>query len=262
MNAMNPYIVAILTIFVYMCVWFGIALAKKNNGLVDIAWGLGFVVATIVLLINFGGGLFREVLIASMIFIWGIRLATYLFVRNWYKAEDWRYANWRKDWKARGIFLPRSFFQIFMLQGTIMFALLLPIISVIAFENEYSNRLLVSDYLGIAFFTIGFLFEAIGDQQLYRFKSDPSNKGKILKSGLWKYTRHPNYFGEMMLWWGIFIISIPSGNIGFSILSPLLISFLLLKVSGVVLLEKKLNQRPEFVEYARKTSAFVPWFPK
>jgi len=245
-----------------MCLWFGIAHIKKNNGLVDIAWGLGFVIVTLVLLSTFWSESLRQMLITGMIFLWGIRLSGYLLLRNWGKPEDWRYANWRKDWTEKGIYYPRTFFQIFMLQGSIMFLILLPVIRTDAFENVNSNNLIWSDFIAILFFLIGFCFEAIGDYQLYKFKSDPSNKGKLMTAGLWRYTRHPNYFGEALLWWGIFILSIPAGNILLSLISPILITFLLLKVSGVVMLEKKLNLKPDFVEYKRRTNAFLPWFPR
>jgi steroid 5-alpha reductase family enzyme len=120
----------------------------------------------------------------------------------------------------------------------------------------------MSEVLGVVFWLVGFLFEAVGDYQKSKFKANPENKGKVMQSGLWKYTRHPNYFGDALLWWGIFLLAYPSGLVYLSIISPILMNFLLLKVSGVAMLEKKYSDNPEFEAYANKTNAFIPWFPK
>jgi steroid 5-alpha reductase family enzyme len=184
-------------------------------------------------------------------------LTLHIFLRNHGKPEDFRYANWRKEWGKHVVI--RSFFQVFMLQGFFMFIIALPIIIT---KASVPQKLGFIEIAGSIIWLIGFLFEAIGDYQLLKFKKLPENKGKIITTGLWKYTRHPNYFGECVMWWGIFIVSIPSGYFYISVISPLVLTWLLTRVSGVPMLEEKYKGNEEFEQYAKKTNSFVPWFPK
>lgn len=255
----NPYIYSGLLVFTYMCCWYCIALLKKDNGIVDIAWGIGFILIAFSTLFRFGDMMPRQLLISIVILIWGLRLAAYIFMRNKLKkGEDFRYANWRKQWGKT--FYWRSFLQVFMLQGTIMVAVALPIIHV----NTYNQFIPINyiDIFALLLFVIGFYFEAVGDWQMYLFKKNPSNKGKIMMEGLWKYTRHPNYFGEVVMWWAIFIISIQSHQIHLSVISPILLTFLLLRVSGVPMLEAKYKNNRTYQRYVKNTSSFIPRAPK
>jgi steroid 5-alpha reductase family enzyme len=225
----------------------------------------------------------RQVLITALTLLWGFRLAVFLFFRNYGKPEDFRYAQWRKEWGKWVI--PRSFLQVFMLQGFFMLIIALPIILVqnnnfdilAAIETEggttiysaepYANiqsyfGLGITDYIGAAIFFIGLFFETVGDQQNYFFKKDPKNKGKVMKYGLWKYTRHPNYFGECLIWCGIALVALPVQYGYLAFISPAIITFLLLKVSGIPMLEKKYDDSPEYQEYKKQTSAFIPWKAK
>lgn len=244
---------------------FVVAQIKKNNSIVDYFWGLGFCVITIFLLIrnypeqpgtHFP---FSNLLIFSyLVFAWGIRLGIYIYIRNRGQGEDWRYQNFRKAWgKHQRI---GAFLQVFMLQGIFMFIIALPIIHIFHQGVLSFNYL---HYFGFLVWAIGFYFEVIGDTQLYIFKKDPANKGKPIRTGLWKYTRHPNYFGEILIWWGIWIISInffhPLTTL-ISLLSPLTITFLLTRVSGVPLTESKYKDRPEYQDYIRETPALFPKF--
>ena len=250
-------VAAASAVFSYMTAVFLAALLKQDNSIVDVAWGPGFILVALVTFLLRPGFEARHVLISLLVVVWGLRLATHIFLRNRGRGEDFRYAKWRRDW-GRWL-IPRSFLQIFMLQGIFMLLISSPII----LANRSSEKgLTLLDGLGGLLWLIGFLFEAIGDHQLKRFKQKPESKGKIMTAGLWKYTRHPNYFGEAALWWGFFLIalSVPGGWVG--IISPLTIGFLLLKVSGVTMLEKKYAGNEEFVAYARRTSPFFPWFPK
>jgi steroid 5-alpha reductase family enzyme len=255
---MSLYIIcSAIAVFVYMTVLFAAALLKKDNSVVDIAWGPGFVlIAVLTLLI---GKTFeaRQVLATTLVAVWGIRLGVYLYSRNRGRGEDFRYAKWRREWGRW--FVPRSFFQIFLLQGILMLVISYGVVLVNASPERGLGPL---DGLGAAVWFIGFFFEAAGDAQLKAFKQKPENKGRIMRSGLWRYTRHPNYFGEAVMWWGIFIIdlSLPRGWTG--VVSPALITFLLLRVSGVTMLEKKYAGDDEFQAYARRTNAFFPWHPK
>lgn len=246
-----------LAIFLYMTIIFGIALVKKDNSIADIAWGFGFILVAALTLFLEKGLTARQVVIAVLVFVWGTRLAVHITARNKGRGEDFRYAEWRRKWGKS--FVLRTYLQVFILQGFFLLVIAYPIILV-----HYSREegITVLDIIGTLIWTIGFIFEAAGDFQLLQFKRDPMNKGKIMNRGLWKFTRHPNYFGESVMWWGIFLIALSAKNGWTALVSPVLMTFLLLRVSGVVLLEKKYAGNKDYAEYARKTSAFIPWFPK
>ena len=244
-------------VFVYMIAVFLIAVLAKDNSIVDVAWGPGFILVAVVTFWLRPGSEARHLLITLLVAIWGLRLAIHIYLRNRGRGEDFRYAKWRKDWGRW--FIPRSFFQVFMLQGIFMLIISSPLVLV---NRSPESGLTLLDALGGILWFIGFLFEAVGDYQLKRFKQKPESKGKIMTTGLWKYARHPNYFGEATMWWGIWLIVLSVDSGWAAIISPLTISFLLLKVSGVKMLEKKYAGNEEFAAYARRTSPFFPWFPK
>jgi steroid 5-alpha reductase family enzyme len=194
----------------------------------------------------------RSLLVNFLVTVWGVRLAWHIAVRNHAKPEDHRYAAWRASWKY---FYLRSYVQIFLLQGVFLYVILLPVTFIHASEFV---PLTLLDAAGALVWFVGFFFESIGDRQLKNFLNDPHNKGKIMDRGLWAYSRHPNYFGEVLQWWGIFLIalSLPYGYA--TIVGPLLITCLILFVSGVPMLEKKYAGRPDFEAYKKRTSMFVP----
>ena len=245
------YLILAAALFIYMNVWFVIAVITKKNDVADIAWGLGFVCLSW-LAFAFSDASARAIVVNILVTIWGLRLAWHIARRNIGKPEDRRYAAWREEWKH---FYVRSYFQIFMLQGLLLFLIIQPVLFIQLSAQAPVN---IIDHFGIGVWIIGFLFESIGDAQLKRFLSDPNNKGKIMTSGIWAYSRHPNYFGEVTQWWGIFLlaVSLPFGYI--TIIGPLTITFFILFVSGVPMLEKKYAGRPDFEEYKKKTSAFIP----
>jgi steroid 5-alpha reductase family enzyme len=252
------FVISIITVFVYMTLFFMLAQALKDNGIVDIGWGIGFIVLSTVLVFSDLDIGHRQFVLYLLVLIWGCRLALHIYFRNAGKPEDFRYANWRKEWGKYVVI--RAFLQVFMLQGFFMLVIALPILMVKADANN--TPLNIVDVIGILVWTIGFYFEAVGDYQMLQFKKQPENKGKIIMSGLWKYTRHPNYFGECVMWWGIFIISISAGNFYISIVSPIILTWLLTRVSGVPMLEEKYKGNKEWEAYAAKTNAFIPWFAK
>ena len=256
---MNPFLLSAFTIFCFMCVMFIVAQLMKNNGVADIGWGLGFIAVTVVTYFMFGTERLHQKLVSYLVIMWGLRLSIYLGIRNLGMPEDFRYANWRKEWGSS--FLWRSFLQVFMLQGAIMFINVLPVIIVNA-DSGIHRHYKTWYALGGVLWAIGFFFEALGDYQKYMFKTSHHNQHRVMKQGLWKYTRHPNYFGETVIWWGIFLLSVPSGMWYISILAPLTITFLLLRVSGVTMLEKKYEGNTDYDLYKQKTNAFFPWFPK
>lgn len=256
MTIIDTIIFSVTLIMVYMSVWFVIAQIIKRNDVADIAWGLGFILLAVTLFFKDGYAFDRTALVAILVVIWGFRLAYHIFKRNVNKPEDKRYANWRNTWGKW--FVVRSFFQIFILQGLLLLLISSPIIVINHFTAVSWTWL---DLLGVLVWIFGFYFESVGDAQLKKFISNPENKGKVLSTGLWKYTRHPNYFGEVTQWWGIWIISMSIfPNAIFAIISPLTITFLILKVSGIPMLEKSMSENPLFADYMKNTSAFFPKF--
>jgi steroid 5-alpha reductase family enzyme len=254
---MDLYVQSIILVFIYMTLFFVVAQIKKNNSIVDMAWGIGFVMIAVYTLFIGGNYNPSSIIVTTLVCIWGIRLFYHILKRNLGKSEDFRYAAWRKEWGKWVV--PRAFLQVFMLQGVIMLVIAYPIIMNNATTVASLGAL---EIIGLAIWIVGFIFEALGDKQLKDFIADKTNKGHIMKKGLWKYTRHPNYFGEATMWWGIFIISIPSSSGLMGIVSPIMITLMLLFVSGVPMLEKHYKDNKEFQEYAKVTSIFVPWFPR
>jgi len=239
-------------------VWL-ISLVKTDASIVDVFWGLGFVLVAWLTFVKTDGYLGRKLLLTLLTTIWGLRLAVHILMRNWGHGEDRRYQAWRAQHGER--FWWVSLFTVFGLQ-----AVLLWVISIVLQTGQISpvpNRLGWLDGLGTIIWAVGFGFEALADWQLARFKTDPANQGKVMKRGLWGYTRHPNYFGECLVWWGLFLITLATPDGIWSMISPIVITVLLLKVSGVTLLEKTiLDTRPEYAAYMKTTSRFFPWFPK
>jgi len=256
-NFLEIYTYVSVAVLVYMTGWFVLAQILKRNDLADIAWGLGFVLAAWVPAISFDITDARYILAAILVTIWGLRLSTHIFLRNRKKGEDKRYAQWRIDWGKW--FLLRSFFQVFILQGLLLLLIVSPVILIATFSESVLGWL---DLLGVLVWLVGFIFESVGDYQLGQFLKNPANKGMIMTQGLWQYTRHPNYFGEVTQWWGLFLIalSVPFGWIG--VTGPIVISFLILKVSGIPMLERGFAGREDFEIYKRQTNAFFPWFKK
>jgi steroid 5-alpha reductase family enzyme len=236
---------------------FGIALLKKDNSIVDVAWGIGFILVAVLTFFMRPGIAWRHILVTGLVCVWGMRLALHVYVRNKGRGEDFRYARWRENWGK--MFVLRSFLQVFLLQAVLLLIISYPVMLV---NQSDATDFSVWDAVGAGIWLIGFAFEAIGDFQLSRFKKVPQNKGRIMTGGLWSLSRHPNYFGEATLWWGIFLITLSVENGLTAIISPALITFLLLRVSGVSMLEKKYAGNQEFLEYARRTNAFFPWIPK
>jgi steroid 5-alpha reductase family enzyme len=251
---MNYFLTLGVTLLIYMSLWFVVSLIKKRNDVADVAWGLGFVLMTWVSYFISADAGMRGLLVGTLVSVWGLRLAWHIHSRNKGKTEDYRYLAWRNEW-GRWFYI-RSYLQVYVLQGVLLFLIVIPVL----FINRNSGDALgILDIAGVAVWILGFYFEVVGDAQLARFIMDPANKGKLMMSGLWAYTRHPNYFGEVTQWWGMWIIalSVPSGV--FAIIGPLTITFLILKVSGIPLLEKKMIEHPDFAEYKRRVSVFIPW---
>ena len=254
---MNLYLQSMGVVFIYMTIFFIVAQIVKNNSIVDMGWGLGFVVIAAYTLIASGNYNSRSIIITALVSVWGLRLFYHILKRNLGKPEDFRYVAMRKAWGKWVI--PTAFLRVFMLQGILMLIIAYPIVMNNA---TIKGSLGALEIIGLVIWIVGFIFEALGDKQLKDFISDKKNKGHIMKNGLWKYTRHPNYFGEATMWWGIFIISLTSDSGIVGIISPIVITLLLLYVSGVPMLEKHYKDNKEFQAYAKVTSKFIPRFPK
>jgi steroid 5-alpha reductase family enzyme len=259
MSFLPIYFQAFLIIMIFMTIIWLISVKIKNASIVDIFWGFGFVLTAGFYFINTGDHDIRKILIVTFVTIWGMRLSAYITLRNKGKGEDFRYQNFRKSY-GENRYWWISFFQVFLLQGTLMWIISVPLLGAQFYSD--GKPLNFFDYLGITTWLIGFIFEAGGDYQLARFKSDPANKGKVLNKGFWRYTRHPNYFGDAAVWWGYGLICLGSGSY-IPVLGSIIMTVLIIKISGVALLEKSLHeQKPQYKEYVEKTSSFIPWFPK
>jgi steroid 5-alpha reductase family enzyme len=248
MDVRNVIVETGLVICLYMTIVFILALIRKDNSIVDVAWGIGFIIVAIYSLIQSGEVDLRKMVVTLLVLLWGMRLSFHIMVRNSGKGEDFRYKAWRNTWKW---FFLRSFFQVFMLQGFFM----LIISSPVWFINASSGgKLGIWDSLGLMIFGAGFMLEVVADYQLAEFKKVPENKGRIITSGLWAMSRHPNYFGEALLWWGIslYALSFPDG--WYTMIGPLILTLLLRFVSGVPMLERKYENHPDWADYKAKTA--------
>lgn len=251
---------ALPLVFAYMTAWFVAALAARRNDLADIAWGLGFIAIAVGSLVRRGAPLGpRLLVVAALVTVWGLRLAWHVSRRNLRpgRAEDPRYAAWRREWGRW--FALRTYLQVFLLQGAFMLLIASPVLMAGAAAGAAFGWL---DALGVAIWVTGFAFEAVGDAQLAAFLRDPANKGHVMVQGLWAWTRHPNYFGEATMWWGLAVIAlgVPAGWI--ALIGPVTITWLLTKVSGIPLVEARRAGEPEWEAYKARTSAFVPRPPR
>ncbi len=261
MESIALYITSLIITLGITSLLFFIAQFKKDNSIIDIAYGLTFIAVAYELVSMQSKSLApASIIILFLITIWGLRLAYRIYMKNCGKGEDVRYQAWRKAWLRHGTryYFARAYLQIFILQGIVISIVLLPFTLTLTTTSQSNSLLLV----GLVVWIIGFFFEVIGDKQLDAFIKKKNKTEMIMKTGLWKYTRHPNYFGESTMWFGLAFIAYSSGVSIFVFLSPLLITYLLLKVSGIPMLEKRWAGIPEWEVYKAKTSAFIPLPPK
>jgi len=256
-----PTLIGIIALFILglmTAIWV-LSLFLKNTSIVDIFWGLGFVLVNLLCLWVLPGGMEPiRLLFTLLVSIWGLRLTVHILLRNAGKGEDYRYKKWRVQYGKRWWWV--SFIQTFLLQGFLMWLIAFPISAVHYYSTPGTFGVL--SILAILVWAIGFFFEAVGDAQLVQFKRDPANKGKLLRTGVWRYTRHPNYFGDATQWWAFYLFAAATGA-WWAVFSPLVMTFFLVSVSGVAMLEKTLIEtKPGYRDYAAETNAFIPWFPK
>jgi steroid 5-alpha reductase family enzyme len=246
----------ILRIFIYMTLFYSLSLIIKRTDIVDIGWGLGFMLVSLISLFSQDYLTDRTILVFFLVLFWGLRLASHIYSRNKGSEEDYRYQQFKKDWGDT--FYIRSYFQIFLLQGLFMLIVSLPIIFIAQFSSSPLNYI---DLIGLFIWIAGFLVESTADTQLKEFiklKKKGETKTRFANIGLWKYSRHPNYFGEIFQWWGIGIIALPVTFGYISLIGPLFISYLIIFVSGIPLLEKKFEKDPEWDKYTKRTRKLLP----
>lgn len=238
-----------------LALW-GVSVARRDVSIVDIFWGAGFALIAWVAYLQAAAPTARGLLVAILATIWGGRLALYLGWRNHGQPEDHRYQAMRA--KTGPSFVWKSLYIVFGLQGLLMLVISLPLQAAMAADAPPLGPI---EAAGALLWAVGLGFETVGDAQLARFKADPANRGKVMDRGLWRYTRHPNYFGDFCIWWGFYLLAARVAP--WTALSPALMSVLLLRVSGVTLLERTITaRRPEYAEYIRRTPAFFPWRPR
>jgi steroid 5-alpha reductase family enzyme len=248
------YLIGVLLFFTGC---FFISRRFKNYGLVDIAWGLGFV---LIVLLSFklnpekSGS---EYLLGTCVFLWGVRLSAFLFIRNFSKPEDFRYREMRRSWGSSANI--QAFFKIFLLQGVLIIVIGSPIILRL---NSPPSQLGFFQLLGFLLWGFGFFWESWADNEKMKFKKIEGNSDRPCTIGPYKYSQYANYFGEIILWWGLYLISLPHQYFYITLISPVLISFLILKVSGIPLLEKKNKDQPSYADYRKKTNIIFPGRPK
>jgi len=233
-----------------------VSLWRNDVSIVDSLWSLMFLLVALVYAAASAAGGPREPLVLAMVAMWALRLSIYISWRNHGQPEDYRYQEIRANNEPGFRF--KSLYIVFLLQAALAWVISLPLAAAISGTGDFG----ILDLAGIGLWVAGMVFEAVGDYQLSQFRKDPRNRGRVLDTGLWRYTRHPNYFGNATLWWGFYLVAFAAGG-WWTVVAPLLMTFLLLKVSGVALLEKDIGgRRPDYQQYVQRTNAFFPGFPR
>lgn len=251
------YLETFIVLFIFFFILFIVGQILRDNSIVDIGWGTGFALAALYTYFRNPNSGIKGTLITLAIVIWGTRLAYHIAKRNIGKPEDSRYVDMRKKWGTKYVVI-KAFLNVYLLQLAIQYVVVLPVI----YGNTNSQQLQWFNVIGIGLWCIGFFFESFGDYQLKQFLKNKNNKGKLMDKGLWALTRHPNYFGDSAMWFGIFLLAIIDGSSLWIIVSPCLMTFFLVFVSGVRMLEKQYKNNVDYDAYKKRTSTFIPWFPK
>lgn len=250
------YLISLLAVLLLLSALFVFADARGRYDLIDSAWGPGFAVIAVITLLFAQGEPTRAWLVTALTVIWGLRLGVHIFVRNSGKDEDPRYQDILR--RAKGN--PRlRMYRVYLIQAALMWIVSLPVQAAVQLSAPFG----VLDWVGTGVWTVGFLFEAVGDWQLSRFRADPANEGAVMDRGLWRCTRHPNYFGDAVVWWGLYLFALHSWLTALTVVGPVIMTLLLAKGTGKPLLEKDIvSRRPAYAEYVRRTSGFVPLPPR
>jgi len=244
-----------LAVFLFFVALFSVALVRRDNTIADIGWGIGGIIAAMAVLWQRDGVSLLQAIITTLVAAWGVRLSLHIWLRSRGKGEDRRYRDLRRRWGSHWI--AHSFLQVFLPQAIALVIVAAPVIYVNA-HGKAPFGLFAFVGLGIWFF--GFVWETVADHQLVRFKRLPGNKGRIMTTGLWKYSRHPNYFGELGMWWGLYVMALSVSGAWPTAVGPLLLTYLIVRVTGIPPLEQCFASNPEYLAYQEKTNALIPWF--
>jgi steroid 5-alpha reductase family enzyme len=248
----------LVTVLAFVGLW-AVGTRRRDVSVVDLYWGPGFAVVGAVAFATGAGTDPRRFLVVALVAMWGFRLGGYLFWRKQRQpGEDFRYAAMRR--RFGDDFWIVSLGTVFLLQAALMWVVSWPVQWAVTTPSAPSLGFF--DLVGFALWATGLTFEALGDLQLIEFKADPANAGKIMERGLWRFTRHPNYFGDCCVWWGFYAFACATPHGWWTFLGPLLMTVLLVRVSGVPMLERALMERPGYAAYVARTSAFLPWPPR
>lgn len=249
-------IFGIILIFCYMNFIFILSYNKKDDQLIHIAWPIGIFFISLLYLVLLKGFHFRQLFVTALIFIWALRLTIYLVIKSNSSFVDFRFqkkTSWGKFWRLR------SYLQIYLFNAILMFGISYPLM---LFEDHSYNPISILDFAGLLLWIIGILFESIADYQKAQFKSNPQNHNKVCTEGFWRISRHPNYFGECCIWWGIFLLMLNVKDYSIIIYSPLCISLQLFFINGIFSIERSKKELLDFQLYKKQTSIFFPWFYK
>ena len=258
MTLWDPLVVALVAALGMMTLVWGWSLRKRDASIIDVFWGLGFVAVGWIYFAGAEERAIRADLVVGLVTLWGLRLSLHILWRSRGQGEDYRYREMRQ--RHPRTFPLWSLVMVFWGQALLLWGISMPLYQ--SQRRPEPTALTLLDGLGLTLFVLGFVFEAGGDWQLARFKQDPANAGQVMDQGFWRYTRHPNYFGDAVVWWGFFCFSLATPGGWWTLFSPVLMTVLLMRVSGVTLLETRLQQtKPAYREYAQRTNAFFPWFP-
>jgi len=251
--------VNLAVVLVLLTALWAVSVAVRDTSIVDVFWGSGFVVVAWVTYALADGSADRRLLLAVLTTVWGLRLTIHLARRNLGHGEDPRYTRMRERAGARWPL--RSLFVVFWLQGVLLWFVSLPV--QVGGHDPTPAGLTWLDGVGVAVWAVGLFFETVGDHQLTRFRADPQSRGQVMDHGLWRYTRHPNYFGDFAVWWGIYLVALAAGSPWWTVVGPVVMSVLLIRVSGAALLEQGMRKRrPGYEDYVARTSGFFPWPPR
>jgi len=249
-------LLGLAAILILFTILWAVSLRLENASIADVAWGPGLLVIGLIYYFTSDGAPLRAHLTLGLLAIWALRLGAHLAIRTRLQGEDFRYVKWRDEYDHWWLV---SYFKVFLLQAVAGWIVSLPIYFAIVSVGPPALTLL--DYAGAVLVVCGLVFESLADEQLRRFRADRVNRGKVLDTGLWSYTRHPNYFGDALVWWGFGVIAVATGGVP-GLLGPLVLTYLLIYVSGVPLLESTLIEKRGYIQYAGKTPAFLPLPPQ
>jgi len=250
---MNTFILVAISTGSYFILFFIVAQILKNNSIVDIGWGPGFAVIAWVVYLNNPSS--QSLIVPALVTIWALRLFFHISLRNIGKPEDYRYVNMRKSWGNKATI--NALVRVFLLQGILQYIVALPLMGR---DNEMASSLLV--IIGMVIYFIGLYFETVGDAQLKKFVKLRTDREQIMTTGLWRYTRHPNYFGDACVWWGLFFVALGFNAPIWTIIGPIVMTVLLRFVSGVPFLERRYKDNVAYIAYKKVTSVFIPMPPK